>query len=464
MAELAGYDRASSASGRIGGLDRPSSRLSFWAWLFIIGLTIPLFIFVGPLRLSVYRIVLLLLFFPTLYMLLSGKVGRVRLPDVCVILICIWSTISLIVVHGFEPMVEWIGVTWIETLGAYLVGRCFIRSPDDFYGMARFLFRIGLVMLPLALYEMQTGRSILIRAFDALGPVYTENNMDGRLGFERVQGPFAHPIHFGVFFGAMVGLAYYVLGYGRSWLGRVQRAAICVGLCFSSLSSGPLAAAMAQIYFLLWDGALKSVKSRWNILAGLSALAYVVVDTISNRTPFHVFISYFAFSTHTAYNRIRIWTYGTQSIWENPLFGIGLNDNWTRPSWMSPSVDMFWIVPAMRHGVPVWVLWLLLFFWVFLSIASRRGFGERLQWYRIGYLSSMTGLFIAGWTVHYWDGLYAYFTFLLASGVWMLDWRDEDPDEQPLRSVPERTELPYSRFRSKASTSPGSELPPKLGH
>ena len=47
-----------------------------FVFLFLIGLIVPIQIFVGPLRLSTYRIVLVVLFIPCLVMLVSGKVGR----------------------------------------------------------------------------------------------------------------------------------------------------------------------------------------------------------------------------------------------------------------------------------------------------------------------------------------------------------------------------------------------------
>jgi hypothetical protein len=33
----------------------------------------------------------------------------------------------------------------------------------------------------------------------------------------------------------------------------------------------------------------------------------------------------------------------------------------------------------------------------------------------------MVGLFLAGWTVHYWKSIYVMFIFLLGSGAWILD-------------------------------------------
>lgn len=423
----------------------------FWVTVFLIGLVIPLFIYVGPVRLSVYRIVLLAMFFPTLYLLFSGKVGRVRLPDICVIAICIWSSISLIVVHGLAPMIETIGIFWVETLGAYLVGRCFIRTPEAFLAVVKVLFRLGIVIFPFAIYETLTSEDIILTIFSKIGATYYDNPMEPRLGLDRVQGPFPHQIHFGVFFLSLSGLVYYVIGYGRRWAGRVGRMLAIALLGSLSLSSGPLVAVTAQLNIIVWDGVMTSVRQRWHILTGLSVLGFFVVDMISNRTPFHVVVEYLAFNKETAYNRIRIWQFGTDNIFAHPLFGNGFND-WARPFWMSDSVDMFWILPAMRHGIPVWILWLTLFFSIFLAVAYRRGLGERVSWYRTGYLVTMFGLFMAGWTVHYWDVTYVFFLFLLASGVWILDWEDSArPDAPPPPQTPlQQTGVAYTRFPPRA--------------
>ena len=424
--------------------------------VFIIGLVIPLFINIGPIRLTFYRIVLLLMFFPGLYYLLSGRVGRLRLPDFCVVGICIWSSLSFIVIHGLGPMVETIGIFWVETLGAYLVGRIYIRTPDAFHATVRMLFWLGILILPFAIYEAVTGRNMITELFGKVGASYANPQMEQRLGFDRVQGPFPHPIHFGVFFLSLVGVVYYVLGYGRRWAGRAGRSLAIAFVGAFSLSSGPLVSLMAQANVLLWDGLMKSVRQRWHILAGLSATGFVVVDIISNRTPFHVVATYLAFSTQTAYSRIWIWQWGTKNIFDNPVFGIGLND-WERGLYMVDSVDMFWILPAMRHGIPVWIMWLTLFFSIFLAVAYRRNLTERVNWYRTGYLVSMFGFFMVGWTVHFWTNTYAFFLFLLASGVWILDWQggdevttDKPGDPEPL----DRGGIRYTRF---PPSTPGAD-------
>lgn len=413
--------------------------------IFIIGLFIPLFIFLGPLRLSVYRLVLFLLFFPLLFRLLNGTAGRMRLPDFCVIGICVWSSISLIVIHGISPMVESIGILWIETLGAYLIGRVYIRTPETFHATVRLLFWLGMLILPFAVVEAVTSQNLLLELFGKIGPTlaHVSADMGGRLGLNRVQGPFDHPILFGVVIGGLVGLSYYVLGYGRAAISRILRALMIALTAAFSLSSGPMIAIMTQIYLIIWDGMFQSYRKRWYAITVLAILGFIVVDIISTRTPFHVIATYVAFSPQTAYGRLLIWSYGLQNILANPIFGLGFND-WQRAAWMTASIDMFWIVGAIRHGIVVWALWIILFFSVFLKVAFSKGLNARLQDYRTGYLVALFGLFLAGWTVHFWNASFAFFMFLLGSGLWMVESAsdemvDAEPDEG-LRGVG------YSRF------------------
>lgn len=441
VAQMTGRDEA-----RLVASGQSRSSLSLWAQLFLIGLVIPLFVYAGPLRLSVYRVVLIIAFFPTLFFWLSGRAGPIRLPDLCVLGICLWSTLSLSVVHGFSQVIETTGILWVETLGAYLIGRCYVRTPEQFYAGIRTLFILGVVIFPFALFESFTGANPILTFFRKLGATYVETNMDPRLGLERAQGPFTHPIHLGVFFLSLSGAVYYVLGYGKRWIARVGRTIVVAFLGALSLSSGPFVALMTQINILIWDGMMKSVRQRWYILAAFSVVGFIVVDLISNRTPFHVVIEYLALNKETAYNRIRIWEFGTKNIFANPLFGLGFNP-WEKPYWMSDSVDMFWILPAMRHGIIVWVLWLVLFFSIFIAVISRRNLSEKENWYRTGYLVTIFGMFMAGWTVHYWEMTYVYFVFLLASGVWILDWQGSESTNDkvnPLKKV-----IGYTRFPKK---------------
>lgn len=402
-------------------------RLSIIAALFLIGLVIPVFINIGPLRLSPYRLVLLFTLIPCLMLWLSGRAGQKIPGDWCIIVICCWSTFAMMVVHGVAYSIEPAGILILETAGPWFLARCMIRTPEAFYAMVRLLLILVLMLAPFGLYENLTGDNIALRFFAKLGPTWTDHAYPPRWGLDRVQGPFEHAILFGVFCGVNLGMVYYVLGYGKTMTGRLMRTAGVAVTAAMALSSGPLTALTSQSGLIVWDAAMRrQLVNHWKVLAVLVAVAYVTIDLLSNRTPFHVFASYFAFNASTAYSRIMIWDWGTRSIWNHPVFGIGFND-WERHPFMVGSVDMFWIVPAMRHGVVVWAAYLYMFFSTVVRVGKRKDLDDRLAAYRKGWIISMIGYFVVGWTVHFWAATFVLLHFLLAAGAWLADPRAADP-------------------------------------
>lgn len=414
--------------------------------LLLVALIFPFIIFVGPLRLSVYRLVLLVFFFPVVFIWLRGGAGRVRLADIALLFFCAWSTLSYAVIHGMAISVERGGIVLVETIGAYLLARCYIRDADSFLRMVRVLFWIIAILLPFAAYEALTGQNLLLKFFDAIYPSYRDVYKEPRWGMRRVQGPFEHPILFGVFAGSSVGLVHLVLGYKKVFVTRVFRSAIVSVTAFFSLSSGPLVAAGIQIAFLLWNGVLRSLESRWKFLFSLSLMGWFVISVASSRSVPQIIISLLAFNTSSAWNRLRIWEYGSASVLKHPVFGIGLND-WERAPWMVDSVDMFWLVPAMRHGFPGGISLHLALALVVLGVLFRKGLSERQNQFRTGFLITMAGFYISGWTVHYWNATYVLFMFLLGSGGWLLDAKPEvESDKAGGARPPDRQGLRYRRF------------------
>lgn len=426
---------------------RSKSELSIFVYLFLLSMMIPLMLQVGPLRLSVYRICLILVLFPALGKLLSGQAGRINIADICVFLLCFWSSLSLAVHHGLAQTFEPIGILNIETLGAYFLGRCFVRTPEAFRAVIQAIFVMALIMLPFALFETLTGRNLLLQLFDMVGQVYADVYKPRRWGLDRVQGPFEHPILIGVFFGSFTGAAFFVLGHGRQLWGRILVALPVAAVGISAFSSGPLAGLTAQVLFILWALAFAKVRLRWYLFAGLAVLAYAAVDLLSSRSPFAVLISYLAFNPYTAYNRLLIFEWGMVNIRENPLLGLGQNE-WRREWFMTPSFDMFWLLPGVRHGVPALVLSLLLFLWPFSSAALTRLKTDRLLSYRLGYICSLTGFFLSGWTVHLWNATYVVYVFFLASGLWMITYNEAEMETgRPTAPVPPGRGKPvYTRF------------------
>ncbi len=386
--------------------------------LFIISMLVPVWIQVGSVKLMPHRIVLILVFVPLLLQLLMGKAGKIRSFDILMMLSAAWAVLAILVNGSAQGngLLQSMGIYVLESFGAYLLGRMTIRSAEDFIRFSRIFLAVLMILVPFAIAEAITHRAILLEMIPKSAAI---NQNTPRWGLRRAQTVFAHPILFGVFCSAGLGLFWYVL---RSGVMRYGGALLACAGTFFSLSSGALVSITFQILFIAWERVMKQVQRRWMIFSILAALAYVLIDLLSNRTPFHVLISYATFNADTAYNRIRIWEYGIQNVWMNPWFGLGENiTSWVRPSWMSSSADNYWLLLAMQYGIPCF-----LFVAAALAIIIRRvGLAPLAdpveQACRRGYLTAMGGLIVAGGTVHYWHGVMAFVMFFFGAGIWLIE-------------------------------------------
>ncbi|MDI7860716.1 O-antigen ligase family protein [Rhizobiaceae bacterium n13] len=410
---------------------------------FLIGLVIPWIIPLGPLNLSAYRIILLVALLPTLWMWVRGKGGPIRVADIAVILFCVWASLSFVMVAGFEQTIEAMGILNIETMGAYLLARCYIRTADDFRNMIQFASNLVVFLLPFTLFEWITGAKPLLTGLAVIFPTLDITMMEPRWGFWRVQGPFAHSIVYGLFCGSFVALTYMVLGRGKGILAGLMRPAAITLAAFVSMSSAPIAGIVLQFALITWNSLLKRFTFRWKLLWGMALVAYLIVEFGSNQTPVKFYISRFTFDAQTGWFRLLIWDYGSASVANHPLFGIGLGQ-WVRPSWMPESVDNFWLLIAMRHGIPAVALLFVAWLAITCGVAYKKGLDERTDAYRTGFVFCMFMFLLVGCTVHFWAATYAWFMFMLGSGVWILDVK-------PLETS--SSELPGSRS-SKIGPSP----------
>jgi hypothetical protein len=373
---------------------------------------------------SISRLILLATILPCLAKWISGASGRIRVSDIALLLFCLWSALSLVVVQGPIDAVQPAGILFVETMGAYLVARCYIRDADDFFNMARLLFWIVAALFPFALLEAMTGHNLLLELFASVLPSYPDAGNDMRAGLRRAQVVFEHAILFGICAASALSLTHLVLGYRVHLIQRWLKTGLVGVTALLSLSSAPIAAVAVQVALMTWSAIFRKSRYGWKLLWCVSLAGYLAVLFGSNQSPAQFYISRFTFDPATGWHRLLIWEFGSASVMNNPLFGIGFGD-WVRSSWMSTSVDMFWLLMTMRFGIPSGLLLALSFFAVFLGVSFRKGLDERLLAYRTAYLIMMMALFLVGWTVHYWGTAYLWFIFLLGSGVWLLDARTD---------------------------------------
>lgn len=420
--------------------------------LFIV-LFIPVNMEIAGLRLSPYRIYLLVLFVPFLVQLLSGRAGALTFVDLGVALHATVIIVALTYHHGL-PRFPYAVILALEMFGGYLIGRVLIRSTADYRRFVRFFLWTLVALAPLAAFELVTGRMILSEIFRHVMSV-TGKNSEFRYGLSRVQVAFPHSILYGLFCSLALASTYYL--YRKSFLSSLLRLSLVFAMTVMSLSSGPLLSAMLQVFLILWD---RITRGSWMILGGLFLSAVLVLELFSNRGPVVFFIETMTLDPATGWWRIYIWEWGSRSVMAHPLLGIGLND-WVRPEWLTSSVDNFWLLNAMRYGLPG----MLFLAFAVLShawrILRRKGLGEAERAARSGYMITLVGLVFVLCTVHVWNELAFFVMFFIGAGSFLYVAADSDAVSQtPVESdaPPGRHALPYSRFpqqRTKPAVSPG---------
>ncbi|MEP3421308.1 MAG: O-antigen ligase family protein [Erythrobacter sp.] len=309
------------------------------------------------LLLSPYRI---FMFGATIYLLFNTIGGRYRpaWPDLFVGLSVFWIWIASFVTSGsIATTLAQGGSHTLDIAFAYLVARASIQTPKDLRLLlvliAPGLAVIGFVLVQEAVTHVRFVQPIAASLTGA--PELLRD--DVRLGFLRGAGPFPHPILAGIFMASF--LALYLTSGLRGWPKFLGIAAACTA--FFSMSSAALLGLLAGAAFLSYQWLTeKVVNLTWQLLLSAGAAFYIVIELTSNSGFYNLLIRYASLNTATAYNRVLIWDFGTENIKQHPWFGIGYDD-WVRPDWMhSGSFDHFWLIMALRFGIPASIFLLVM--------------------------------------------------------------------------------------------------------
>ncbi len=211
---------------------------------------------------------------------------------------------------------------------------------------------------------------------------------------------------------------------------------------------------LLQFGMILWD---RATGGRWKLFAWLVLASYAFLQVFTSRGAIVFLINKVTFNPQTGYMRLHIWTYGKATVLDNPIFGIGLND-WLRPTWVPPSVDNFWLLTAMRHGLPAALLLLgALALHIFLILRAQNLDPAR-QTIRVAYLLTLIGIMFTLCTVHIWNELVIFVMFYIGAGAFLYTSapiKDSDTTGSTglvaLRG--RRVALPLSRFNRSTHSS-----------
>ncbi len=376
-------------------------------------------VYVGSARLPPHRALLLLLLPWALIALFGRSRVKPRMFDVAFLGFAVWTVIVYIYHHGQSDGLQTGGALALDGFGSFLVARAFVRDERAFAGTAVALLiavaLAGLTALPETLLGQLFIHDFLRKVTGYVHPVGIER----RLGLTRAFGLFDHPIHLGTFCAGNLALVIYAT---RRNVDAGMRAFVISASALTSISSAPMLSLAVQFGLIGFDRATRGIKGRITVAVGAIVALFAVTSMIATRSPFAIIATGFTLNSWTGYYRLMIWEHGLWNVWWNPWMGIGLND-WVRPLWMaSPTVDAFWLVIAMKGGIPSFLLLVCGIAFIGRGVAVRmRRASPELRRLATGWMISLITLSLVGCTVHYWNVPFAYFFFFLGLGGCLAD-------------------------------------------
>lgn len=396
------------------------------AILFIVSIFIPLefYVMVGSIRVETYRIVLGL---ALLYALFNLREVLQQADLVDILLLCLVGIVfaSFWHNHGLQKAIESTGIFAIEVMGAFYLARLFITTPQRFYRVNQTFITVLALLTVFTLYEALNQHRILheiaerLTGNHALDPrLYTYHYI--RAGIMRATSLFAHPILYGTLlalffpFALLLALRFRTLGYVGKLVG------IMVSMLLT-LSSAPLLALIFQGFTAVLVKFWYNARQFWISLFFGGLATALLIEAASNRGFFGILISYLTFNPNTGYFRILQWEYTADDIRENLILGIAHHD-WTRPywmEWMGNSIDSFWLLLILQHGVfALVVLLLACLYAVFHALNLAHQHNDQFRWMVSAWILSFMSLILIGFTVDYFGKLQPLFFFMLGAISW----------------------------------------------
>jgi O-antigen ligase len=373
--------------------------------------------FLGGLRLSCHRVVLLV-FFPVIVLrILMGHGPSWRIFDTMFVGAFAYYALTMPFKVDLAQAVQSGGIIFVEGAGGYLMARMYVRNAQQFLATVKLLFLLALVAGALALSETISSQHVAHHIASQISGVPQMDGGGYRLGVIRAMSVFDHPILYGTFCMTVFALVWFV---EPNPLKRLVRAALVGAATVLSLSSAPILGIFLVLAGVFWERVTRQVPNRAWMTIGCLGVVYVVMALAANRPPLKVFALSIALDPSTAWYRTVIWEFGVDNVMNHPWIGLPLG-NWDRPSWMfSNTVDNYWLATALWGGLPAAVLIGLSIAVLMRAVHSRTGGGQPgLRTCRYAWTATVLALCMVGATVHYWNTMAVLFAFYVGLGAWM---------------------------------------------
>lgn len=305
-------------------------------------------------RLTPGRLALLALA-PVMVFSFAHQVGSERyrfvLSDVFMLAALAWMIIALAETEDLDTSLKSGGAVGLDLVGPYLLMRGLLSTRGQIHGVVRVFCIVAAIAGPIGFADTLAESYIV---HDTLGrwtgyayfqPLLISSVDLYRLGLFRAEGIFPHPILFGV----VMCYALILTGDLKGWAQPLCRLGTGIGL-FLSLSTGPWMG--LAIGLVLWAYLrLAPFSHRWLVLMVVAALLGSAVFILVPN-PFAWIFQHFTLEPQTAWFRLLIWQYAGFDVMQSPFVGIGVTQDWFRPSWLGASVDSLWLGSALAYGIP----------------------------------------------------------------------------------------------------------------
>lgn len=396
----------------------------------------------------------------------SLKRHPLRWEDGFVILLTVHVIASSIVRRGTGG-IDAAGQFTLEVMVSYFLARTFFVNPKQIQRFAVLLTVVIAVLALLAIPEATLKTRFLHEIPRGWTGYYYRISADERYGLLRASSTFEHPILFGLFCSSALSTLWFsTTNVGR----RIVRSGWVVLASFLSLSSSAILICLIQISMIVGERVTRAVKSRDIIFASTIGFLVVLIELTSNRGVGVLIANYLSFSATSGYYRVIQWNVTVDDVMRNPFFGTNFED-WTRPWWLSDSIDNHWLFTAFSFGLPAVLFYAaaLLTIVVKIQIRRRKLKDPVLSALGLGWLITIFSLFLGGWLVTYFGKALPILFFYVGMGAAMVRMMSEaidaeagDPpmpadtpsDGTTSPGTPDTTAPRYSRFQNRHTRTP----------
>jgi hypothetical protein len=405
--------RATGAAGRSGHTA---------LYLVLVALFIPYTaaIYLGDLKLTPIKILIMALVIPALGQMISGASAqrrRLLATDGYMVALFLTMVAAPLAVSGTRDFVSAFS-QGIEFYGIYVIARALVLSDSSIASLIRCLQIVTVVVVAAGALDIIFQRYVALDLAASLAA--SGRDLDASepglnrivLGFAslRAASTFDHPILFGTFCAALIPIH---LLTPMSGMRRFALVAVCVAGCLIALSSGPLLASFMAFSVCLFDALFRRYTWRWRML--LSALAIgITAFSLASENPMSWIFRNLTLDPQTAYFRLMIWDAGMDVVANNPWLGNGFNATGVRI--LDSSTDSLWLAKTIVYGIPMTTL--LYLAPITAMMPSRHDAAIRSREPRFGVLCtafsiSLTVMMMVSITVTFWNAVWLLFAFCI---------------------------------------------------